>query len=177
MNEFKKIYFESILQLNKNILEIKSDVNGKKYSYSFNMNKIYDFPEIYRNVSVFLSAKNTDIFHFVKRHADKTRNASEITLIDIKKIIHQAINFYLNNKNKFNFNQSFLIISKKFPNIKIPIQMTKNNIYTIDKMELSEKFENLFFSDYFCFVYTILSADMISTNIFDKEIICETIYL
>jgi hypothetical protein len=44
-------------------------------------------------------------------------------------------------------------------------------------MSLSEQYGNIFFNEYFCFVYTLLTADMVSNNEYDQELIFEDIYV
>lgn len=175
VKKFTQIYIQSILQMN-NILMINSDVKNKKFKYTFNINKKYGFPCSYKNVSIFLSGKNNNPFHFIQRLYSK-RNKPKIQLETIKQLIFSAIDIYLKNSSNFKFNQSFIIRSKKFPQIKIPIQFTKNNIYTIDKMELMEKFKDLFNNQYFCFIYTILTDNMQSINQYDKELILQELYV
>lgn len=172
MKTFKNIYLETIYPIQNNILSISArDNNGKQFIYKFNFNQNKILPQMYKNVSIFNSGLNKDLNHVLNRINQRLNK--QYTFNDILIIVKKAIDYYLNNINNFKFNQSFLICSKQYPNIKMVIQITKNNIELQDKIELSERYNNIFYCDYFCFIYTILTQNMISNNQYDKELILE----
>lgn len=176
MEKFNNLFLETIYKdkLNNNILTITSLNKNKKFEYQFNLNKIDKLPYLYKNVAVFASAKNNDLFHLINR---KNNRASNYTIDNIIFIVNNALDYFLKNKNKINFkfNQSFLVTSKSFSDIKLSIQITENNIELVDKINLDQIYGNLFYSQYFCFIYTILLNNMVSNNKFDKEIVVENL--
>ena len=171
-NELNKIYLETIYPEKNNILTIHVTNKNKSYDYEFNLNNFENIPMEYKNVTIFYSAKNKDPNHVLNQLNSRiNKNYSHNDLLIITK---RTIDYYFKNIKNVNFNQSFLVQSKSYPEFQVPIQITENNINIFDKQELNEKYGNIFNNKYFCFIYTILLPDMISVNENDKLIIVES---
>lgn len=170
--ELNSIYLETIYPIKNNILTVYAKDKNKDYVYDFNLNKFENIPAVYKNVTIFYSAKNKDPNHVLNQL--NKRIEKEYSHNDLLTISKRLIDYYLKNKNNFHFNQSFLVQSKSYPEFQLPIQITENHIDTFEKIELNEKYENIFNSKYFCFIYTVLLTDMISVNENDQQIIVES---
>ena len=99
MEKFNNLFLETIYKdkLNNNILTITSLNKNKKFEYQFNLNKIDKLPYLYKNVAVFASAKNNDLFHLINR---KNNRASYYTIDNIIFIVNNAIDYFLKIKIK-----------------------------------------------------------------------------
>lgn len=171
--ELNNIYLETIYPIKNNILTIYAKDKNKEYVYDFNLNKFENIPTEYKNTSIFYSAKNKDPNHVLNKL--NTRIDKKYTHNDLLIVTKRLIDYYLKNKNSINFNQSFLVQSKSYPEFQLSVQMTENHIDTFDKLELNDKYGNIFNSKYFCFIYTVLLPDMVSVNKNDRIVNVESI--
>ncbi len=158
-------------------LKIINEENGIKTLYLPTEIKKFNFksftPFEYKGVSIFQSSMRDDINHVIERLNERSKNA--YTLNDIFLIVKRGITEFLNlvKTQKFNSKQSFNIISKSYPNIKVVCAIEKNLIKN-ELIYLNKDDDHpLYHNDYFCFIYTILSASMKKHDI-DKNLFVES---
>jgi hypothetical protein len=165
MNSFENEYLKIINEANNfKVIYLPSEI--KKFNFkSFT-------PFEYKGVSIFQSSMRDDINHVIERLNERTNNT--YTLNDIFVIVKRGIDEFLNlvKTQKFNSKQSFNIISKSYPNIKVICAIEKNLIKN-ELIYLNEADDHpLFYNDYFCFIYTILLSSMKKHDI-DKNLFVE----
>lgn len=173
-DNLNEIYLETIYPIKDNKLTVSYIENNKSRNIIFNLfNADNIIPAIYKNVSIFYSAMNKDIFHTITRSNNRTSKKYNHT--DFLFIAQKTFDYYLLNhqKSKFNSEQTFYVHSKSHSDIIVPIQINKNKLSIEDKMSLSETYGKLFYSQYFLFIYTTLKNTMSSHNSRDIEITVE----
>ena len=152
MNNFNKI-FKMIFEEN-GIKIIFTPSGSKKFNFS-------SFPPFeYNGVSVFQSSFHDDLNHVLNQLNIRTNK--KYTLNDIFIIIKRGINEFKNQLKykKFRNKQSFNIISKSYPEIKVACAIEINDIKN-ELIYLDFKDDNkLYHNDYFCFIYTVLLSYM-----------------
>jgi hypothetical protein len=167
MNNLKNEYLKIIFEENGiKILCLPSEI--KKFNFkSFT-------PFEYHSVSIFQSAMHEDINHVLNQL--NKRMKYDYTIDDIFLIVKRGIDEFLklNKTNKFNSKQSFNIISKSYPDIKIACAIERNLIKN-DLIYLNPNEDNtLYHNEYFCFIYTVLQSSM-KKHIIDKNLFVENV--